>query len=150
TDVPFEQSRITGRGSGEYLDRKDTAEAIELIEARRFDLVITEDLGRIYRRIEALLFFENCLDFGTRLLATTDHVDIAHQNWTLSAFFGVMRHEADNQDPSARIRRTHRHRFTQGGVIQTLPYGYETPVGCKDESQVRRRREAERVYDRWF
>src|SRR4051794_19941311 len=142
TDLPFELKCIKSRGSGECLDRKESAEAIELIESGRFDLVITEDLGRIYRRIEAMLFCENCIDFDTRLVAINDHVDTAQDNWKLSAFFGVMRHESYNQDTAARIRRSLRNRFGNGGVVQTLPYGFEKPDGCKDDSQVRKIPEA--------
>ena len=150
TNLPSELTPISSRGSGEYLDRIESAKAIELIESRRYDLIITEDLGRIYRRIEALNFCEFCADFDTRLVAINDQVDTAQDNWRLSAFFGVLRHEAYNKDTSARIRRTLRNRFSQGGVIQTLPYGYEKPEGCKDDSLLRKLPEAEQVYDRWF
>jgi site-specific DNA recombinase len=150
TDHPFEIKSITSRGSGEYLDRKESLEAIDLVTSGDYDLVLTEDLGRIYRRLEAMHFCENCIDCDTRLVAINDHVDTAQENWTVSAFFGVMRHEAYTKDTAARIRRSLRNRFSQGGVVQTLPYGYEKPEGCKDDTQIRKLSEAEEIYDSWF
>ena len=38
----------------------------------------------------------------------------------MNAFFAVFKHESDNKDTVARIRRSLRHRFTQGGVVQTV------------------------------
>src|SRR4051812_14160994 len=50
-DGPVHWRIIAGRGSGEYLDRKELAQAEELIESRAIDLVVAEDLARLCRRV---------------------------------------------------------------------------------------------------
>src|SRR5262245_41938850 len=66
---PYRLEMIAGRGSGECLDRDEARRARDAVEAGRLDLVIAEDLGRIFRRVHALLFCERCEDRGTRLIA---------------------------------------------------------------------------------
>ena len=44
---------IAGKGSGEYLDRKELTQAEEMIESKTLDLVLAEDLGRLCRRVRA-------------------------------------------------------------------------------------------------
>ncbi|HEV3386491.1 MAG TPA: recombinase family protein [Gemmata sp.] len=47
---PVEFIIIQGRGKGEYLERKELADAEAAVESCKFDLVIMEDIGRICRR----------------------------------------------------------------------------------------------------
>ena len=147
---PFEVTAITGQGSGEYLDRKELIEAEALVETRTLDLVVVEDLGRICRRNRAVDFCEACEDAGTRLIAINDHIDTADDNWRMSAFFASFKHESSNKDTSRRIRRSHRNRFTQGGVCTTFPYGYIKPSGAKSDADIRKDPAAERIYDEVF
>jgi len=47
-----------------------------MIRSRKYDLVLTEDLGRIVRRVQAHLVCELCEAFQTRLISMmTDQVD---------------------------------------------------------------------------
>src|SRR5262249_27496914 len=62
TGLPFTLTRISGRGSGECLDRQEALRATAAVETGTYDLVIAEDLGRIFRRIHAQLFCELCED----------------------------------------------------------------------------------------
>ena len=78
---PVHWTIIAGRGSGEYLDRKELAQAEELIESRTLDLVIAEDLARLCRRVKAYEICEVAQDCGTRLIAINDHVDTARDDW---------------------------------------------------------------------
>lgn len=98
TDLPYRLTMISGRGSGECLDRQEALRAENEVESRTYDLVIAEDLGRIFRRIHARLFCELCEDVGTRLIALNDHVDIAQDNWRVLAGFASMRHEMYNAE----------------------------------------------------
>lgn len=150
TDLPFDLTVIASQGSGECLDRKEYLHAIELVESGGYDLVITEDLGRICRRVHAHLFCEACEDYQTRLLALNDHVDTECEGWRLNSFFAVMRHETYNRDTSQRIRRSLRNRFTQGGVFQCEIYGYVKPEGAETDDDVHKDPAAEPVYDEWF
>lgn len=137
-DGPVELTKITSRGSGEWLD---TAELIDLeakIESEQYDLVVTEDLGRICRRIQAVGICEACTDHGVRLIAINDRVDTADEDWMLNAFFASMHHQLSNRDTSRRISRTSRGRFEQqGGMLACPIYGYVKPEGAKTDSELR-------------
>jgi hypothetical protein len=100
-DLTYAMEVLAGRGSGECLDRTEFLLAIEKVESQQFDLVLTEDVGRICRRVHAHLFCETCEDSGTRLIAINDHVDTGRDDWRLCSFFAVMRHETYNKDESA-------------------------------------------------
>ncbi|MDG3005898.1 recombinase family protein [Paludisphaera mucosa] len=141
---------IASRGSGQHLDRVELLEIERLIEGRGFDLVVAEDLARICRRAHAYEICELAQDHGARLIAVNDFVDTARDDWHLGAFFNVFRHEASCRDTSRRIRRSLRNRFAQGGVVQTLVYGYIKPPGAASDADVVKAPEAEAIYDEWF
>jgi site-specific DNA recombinase len=147
---PVRFAHIQSRGSGEYLDRAELAQAEVAVESRAYDLAMTEDLGRICRRNRAVDFCELCEDADTRLVAINDSLDTADDGWRLSAFFASFKHESGNKDTSKRIRRTLRNRFEQGGVVQTFPYGYIKAPGAKSDADVRKDPDAEPIYDEWF
>jgi site-specific DNA recombinase len=75
--LPFSGTLLAGSGSEERLKRAEYVRLLELVESERFDLVLTEDLGRIVRRIHAHLVCELCVDHETRLISLNDHVDTA-------------------------------------------------------------------------
>ncbi|MFO0878157.1 MAG: recombinase family protein [Gemmataceae bacterium] len=145
--LPYHLEMIAGQGSGECLDRKEAIQATAEVESGRFDLVIAEDLGRIFRRAHAHLFCELCEDHGTRLIALNDQVDTAQDNWRVLAGFATMRHEMYNADTAKRIRRTLRSRFTQGGIVQTVIYGYIKPPGIKSDAELKKDLEAEPIIE---
>lgn len=86
TELPYDLTVISSQGSGECIDRESYFEAIEHVESGRFDLVISEDLGRICRRVHAHIFCETCEDAETRLIALNDHVDTGCEGWQLNSF----------------------------------------------------------------
>ena len=141
---------IQGRGSGETLDRQDLADAEAAVASGAYDLVVVEDLGRICRRNRAIDFCELCEDAGTRLIAINDNIDTDRDDWRLNAFFASLKHESGNKDTARRIRRSLRHRFEQGGVVQTLPYGYIKPPGAKTDAEVTKDPAAVPVYEEVF
>jgi hypothetical protein len=149
-DGPVHFIVISGRGSGEYLDRKELAQAEEMIESQTLDLVLAEDLARLCRRVRAYEICEVAQDCGTRVIALNDYVDTARDDWHLCALFGVYRHEAYNRDTSKRIRRSLRNRFVGGGVIQSVIYGYIKPPGAKTDDELRKDQAAAPIYDEWF
>jgi site-specific DNA recombinase len=150
TDAPFVLKIIASRGSGERLDRREFKRLKQLVRKLRADLVISEDLGRIVRRIHAILFCELCEDHGVRLIAVNDFIDTFKEDWRDQSFFASYRHERYNRETAKRIRRTLRNRFTQGGVFQTAIYGYIKPPGAKSDADVHKDPAAEAVYDEWF
>lgn len=149
-DKKMDVTVIAGRGSGERLTRVEAEELNGLVATGQFDLLLTEDLGRIYRRLHALLLCEECQDQGIRVITLNDHLDTFQEGWQLHGMFAAMRHEQYNADTSKRIRRSLRNRFTQGGVVHEVIYGYEKPPGVSNEASIRKLSEAQAVYDRWF
>ncbi len=148
---PVEIIVIATQGSGERLDRAESAEIYEHIDSRRIDLILTEDLGRIYRRIHALLLCEDCIDCGVRLISLNDNLDTAVEGWRVHGLFAVMRHEQYNADTAKRIRRTHRNRFLQQGLLfQDLIAGYIKPPGATSDTQLQKDPRFEPVYDEMF
>jgi DNA invertase Pin-like site-specific DNA recombinase len=147
---PYDLHMIAGRGSGECLDRQEALQAWAEIQTGTYDLVIAEDLGRIFRRAHAILFCEACEDVGTRLIALNDHVDTGREDWRLLAGFASMRHELYNADTGKRIRRTLRNRFLEGGVVQTTVFGYVKPVGTKTDGELQKDPAAEPVFTEMF
>ena len=71
---------IEGTGGGEILDREDSVRAYEELETARYDIVIAEDLGRIFRRLHACIFCEVGEDVGTRVVTINDRIDTAQPN----------------------------------------------------------------------
>lgn len=150
-DTPYEITDISGSGSGEYLDREEYQKLIELVETCDFDLVITEDLGRVVRRIHAHLFRELCVDCGTRVIAINDHVDTSEPCWQDRSIFSAWHHEQSNRDTSDRIKRTHLNRFEHGGCASCEIYAIIIPRGKdKTDADWRKDPDAERVYKAWF
>jgi site-specific DNA recombinase len=149
-DYPFELTVLEGRQSGELLDRQEFRKLVELAETRGFDAVIAEDLGRIVRRMQAYTFCETCVDHETRVIAINDHVDTARDGWQDSSIISAWRHERSNRDTSDRIKRTHRNRFAQGGVLSCTIYGYSKPPGARTDAELQRDPAAEPIYREWF
>ena len=150
TDLPYDLKMIAGQGSGECLDRTEARQAQAELETGGYDLVIAEDLGRIFRRIQAFSFCEEAEDQGTRLIALNDNVDTANDGWRMSACFAAIRHEMYNADTAKRIRRSLRNRFSHGGILSIPIFGYIKPPGAKSEDELQKDPAAEPIYDRWF
>lgn len=141
---------IAGSGSGEFLERAEYLRLIQLVETGEYDLVLTEDLGRIIRRIHAHLFCETCVEFETRLIALNDHVDTWEDGWQDRSIFSAWHHERSNRDTSDRIKRTHRSRFDQGGCAAFPIYGIIKPPGAKSDLDWSKDPKADAVYKRMF
>ena len=121
-----------------------------MIASGEFDIVIAEDLGRISRRIHAVLVCENAEDTNTRVIAINDHVDTSDDGWRNATTFATFKNEAFCKDTSARICRSLRNRFMQGDVFQFVIYGYVKPHAGANDSEVSKSPEAEAIYDEWF
>jgi site-specific DNA recombinase len=104
---------------GLLAERLSRVEASPAVNSRQFDLVVVEDLGRIFRRNRADDFCELCEDAGTCLIAINDSIDTADENWRINGFVASFKHESIKKDTTRRIRRSLRNRFEEGGVIQS-------------------------------
>lgn len=146
----FEITTISGRGSGQYLDREEFLELSELVATGRYDIVIAEDLARILRRMHAFIFCEAAEDVGTRVIAINDFLDTSEENWRQIAFFAVYKHSSFCSETSRRIRRSLRNRFMQGEIVQEFQYGYIKPHPKATDDQCYKDPEAEPIYETWI
>lgn len=146
----YELTAISGRGSGQYLDREEYLELCEKVESGEYDIVISEDSSRIIRRMHFYLFCEMAEDNGTRVIAINDHVDTKEDNWRQAAFFASFRHESYCRDTSLRIRRTQRNRFTEGRVFPCEIYGYIKPHAHATDDEVSKEPSAQPIYEEIF
>ena len=136
TALPLNVHPLPGSGSGECLDRKEYLQLMEMVESDRYDLVVTEDLGRIVRRIYAHIFCEHCVDHHTRLIALNDHVDTLESGWEDRSLIAAWHHERSNRDTSDRIKRSHRNRFEQGRCLSLPIFGYHKKAGGKTDDDL--------------
>ena len=83
----------------------------------------------------------------TRVIAINDHLDTANENWPILSGFATIRHEQYNVDTGRRIRRTLRNRFQQGGIVQTVTYGYFKPAGAKTDAELQKMAAAEPIVE---
>ena len=121
-----------------------------MVESDQYDLVLTEDLGRIARRVHAHLLCELCVDHRVRLVALNDHVDTCEPGWEDRSIFSAWHHERANRDTSDRIKRTHRSRFEQGRCLPLLVFGYRKKGNGKCDDDVEKIPEAAPIYEEWF
>jgi DNA invertase Pin-like site-specific DNA recombinase len=141
---------IATQGSGQILDRDEFIELCDMVASGKYDLVIAEDIGRIVRRIHAVIFCEEAEDTATRVVGINDPVDTAVAGWEQNAIFASFKHSAFCKDTSERIKRTLRNRFLQGQIFQCEIYGYIKPKAKATDMEVRKDPAAEEIYDEWF
>jgi hypothetical protein len=157
TNLPCEIDVLAGTGSGECLERQEYLTLIDEIQGEKRDVVLTEDLGRIVRRIHAHLVCEECVDHRTRLISPfADQIDTAVEGWQDRSIFSAWHHERSNRDTSYRIKRAHRARFSQGGCLPQRIFGYRVKAGVLNENRKRTDSDWEKVpeagpiYEEWF
>jgi site-specific DNA recombinase len=150
TELPYELTVVAGTGSGESLQREEYFKLTDLVETRQFDFCITEDLGRIVRRIHAHLFCEHCVDHDVRLISINDSVDTAERGWQDRSIIAAWHHERSNRDTSDRIKRTHGSRFHQGGCLPLPIYGYHKKPHAEADDDLEKIPAAEPIYEEWF
>ena len=70
---------IAHQGSGQILDNVEFLKVCELVSTGEYDLVIAEDLSRIIRRMQAVIFCEEAEALGTRVVGIGDPVDTSKE-----------------------------------------------------------------------
>lgn len=118
--------RLLGeQASGMLTDRATIREAEDLVAGGKVDLVIAEDLARIYRNPRYQYdFVQNAVDIGTRVICIGDNLDTADENWEITMGAAALRHGLHIPDTRRRVRRTATHSFHKGGMVQKIRYGY--------------------------
>jgi len=100
-------------------------EAKAEIATGTWDLVITEDLSRFYRNPrDQYAFVQDAVDHETRVICIGDNLDTAEDNWEVALGAATLRHGLHIPDTSRRVKRTAKHSFHKGGMVQKTRYGY--------------------------
>ncbi len=108
------------------LAHRDTIEAAEeWIRSGVVDLVMAEDVSRIYRNPRYLwAFVQDCVDQDTRVICPADNFDTADEEWEAMLTIACVRHGLAIPDVRRRVRRTATHTFDKGGMVLKTRYGY--------------------------
>ena len=141
---------IAYRESGQILDTNEFLELCDWVATGKLDLVIAEDLSRIIRRLQAIIFCEEAEALGTRVVGIGDPVDTSKEGWEYAAVFSSLKNRAFCKDTARRIRRTLRNRFSNGGIVTCLQYGYIKPHPGASDEEVQKDPEAVAVYEQWI
>jgi DNA invertase Pin-like site-specific DNA recombinase len=122
---PVHITLLGEQASGMLTDRATIREAEDLIAGGKIDLMIAEDLARIYRNPRhQYRFVQDCVDMGTRVICVGDNLDTADENWEITMGAAALRHGLHIPDTRRRVRRTATHSFHKGGMVQKIRYGY--------------------------
>jgi DNA invertase Pin-like site-specific DNA recombinase len=122
---PMQITLLGEQASGMLTDRATIREAEELVAGGKVDLMIAEDLARIYRNPRhQYRFVQDCVDMGTRVICVGDNLDTADENWEITMGAAALRHGLHIPDTRRRVRRTATHSFHKGGMVQKIRYGY--------------------------
>lgn len=122
---PLQIKLLGEQASGMLTDRATIREAEALVAGGKVDLVIAEDLARIYRNPRHQYnFVQDCVDIGTRVICVGDNLDTADENWEITMGAAALRHGLHIPDTRRRVRRTATYSFHQGGMVQKIRYGY--------------------------
>ncbi|PHS11143.1 MAG: hypothetical protein COA78_10400 [Blastopirellula sp.] len=122
---PIEIHHLGEQISGMVAERETILEAYKLIESGEIDVVISEDLSRIYRNPRhQFSFVQDCVDAKIRLICVADGLDTADENWENMLGAAAYRHGQHVPDTRRRVRRTATHSFHLGGMVLKHKAGY--------------------------
>ena len=122
---PMDITQLGEQASGMLTDRATIREAEDLVGTGTVDLVIAEDLARIYRNPRHQYnFVQDCVDLDTRVICVGDNLDTADENWEITMGAAALRHGLHIPDTRRRVRRTATHCFHHGGMVQKIRFGY--------------------------
>jgi len=89
---PVEIKHLGEQASGMLIDRATILEAIRLIGTGQWDLVLAEDLSRIYRNPEfQWTFVHTAIDQRTRVICIADNIDTAEEHWQIMMHAAALR-----------------------------------------------------------
>lgn len=134
SDKPVIFKRFGEQCSGMIVDRESLNQVSELIENGWADVVLMEDLSKVYRNPRWIYnFVQNCVDSGVRIIAPGDRFDTWSDDWELMLGAASLRHGMHIPDTRRRVRRTATNSFHKGGMVQKIRFGYRklTPSEAK-------------------
>jgi DNA invertase Pin-like site-specific DNA recombinase len=111
--------------SGMLANRETMAELWKLVASGEWDLIIAEDLSRIFRNPAfQLMFLQQCADSGIRVICFADNLDTADESWESAALLATARHGLMIPDTRRRIKRTATESFKRGGMVLRVKFGF--------------------------
>jgi DNA invertase Pin-like site-specific DNA recombinase len=112
--------------TGELARRPGIDKLWAVIEDGGCDLIITEEVSRLYRHSsQAMSFIGTAVDAGIRVIAINDSLDTNRDDWQLNGHFAAVKAELDNKQTRQRIARSILGRWDRGEVVnQTIRPGY--------------------------
>jgi predicted site-specific integrase-resolvase len=111
--------------SGELKSRPGINKVREGIESKKWDLLICEDISRLFRNAPAaveLVF--NAHDQGLRVICINDAIDSLDDGWHEEFQEAAQDHAYDNKKLRARIKRKHFGLWKMGAAIGIVKTGY--------------------------
>jgi hypothetical protein len=116
---------LSEQASGMLAERDTIEIAFEHIRKGKVDLVIAEDLSRIFRHPTAMMHFVfRCVDANVRVIAVGDGFDTANEHWFESLMAAPLRHGMHVADTRRRVRRSATYSFKLGGMVTHVGFGH--------------------------
>lgn len=113
------------QASGMLAERESIDRARDMIAAGEVDLVVAEDVSRIYRNGRYLLaFIQDAVDQEVRVMCFADRVDTADENWESMVHLAMIHHGMHVPATRRRVRRTADQSFQNGGMVMKVKFGY--------------------------
>lgn len=114
------------QASGMIPDRVTMKELWRRIKAKECDLVVSEDISRIFRNPRfQWAFVQDAVDAGVRVICIADNLDTADPNWFVALTIATVRHGLVIQDTRRRINRKSTTAFEQGGEVGKVRFAYQ-------------------------
>ncbi|REJ64989.1 MAG: hypothetical protein DWQ31_19585 [Planctomycetota bacterium] len=132
---PMDIRRFGEQISGMVVDRETILEVWELIESGEWDLVIAEDLSRVYRNPRhQMAFVQDCVDAEMRCICIADSLDTCNEDWEIMLGVATLRHGMHVPDTKRRVSRTATYAFHNGGMVLQVKAGYRKLTKGEAES----------------
>ena len=111
--------------SGELASRPGINEVWAGIAAKRWDLIIAEESGRLYRHhTKAGELFESAVDADIRIICPSDYIDTLDDDWPDRLHMCQMQHARSNFYTRKRIERAHDGLWARGAAVGNTVIGY--------------------------
>lgn len=111
--------------SGTVAERETIRIVWDLVATGEWDLIIAEDLSRIFRNPRyQYAFVQDAVDAGIRVICFADNLDTADENWETQLACASVRHGLTVPDTRRRIRRKATDTFSKGGQVGKVRVPY--------------------------
>jgi hypothetical protein len=106
-------------------DRETMQELWRRIDVKECDVVVAEDISRIFRNPKLQWeFVQKAVDAGVRVICIGDNLDTADDNWLVALTIATVRHGLVIHDARRRISRKSTTAFEHGGEVGKVRFAY--------------------------